>query len=68
MEDAEDGCVCCVREGGEEEEERHEDTGDVAAIMHRVCGRTKRPVYSVMVKVDGVSSRQQRPSRQNMRN
>ena len=55
MEDSEDGCVCCVREGGEEEEEEsNEDTWDVAAIVHRVCGGTKRPVYSVMVKVDRV--------------
>ena len=59
-----------MREEGEEVEEkdRQEDTRGVAAIIHRVCGGTKRPVYSVMAKLDGGSNRRRRPSRQNMRN
>lgn len=34
-----------MREGGEEEEERHEDTGYVVAIMHRMCAVGRRGRY-----------------------
>ena len=59
-----------MREEGKEveEEDRQEETRDVAVIIHRVCGGTKRPVYSIMAKFDGGNSRRRRPSRQNMRN